>query len=173
MHINYTPLTSHLVLFLSSVITKFTPVFTAQLLTTATTTIASSSQSATLPKYIIPKVTHSPSSSSSSFTSADLSPNNGASTTPPKLLYYGGPVLTNPEIALIFYGNTVSYTSELIQFYKSLLGSAYLVNLLSEYSVPAGGYTFPAGAVGKFVGTLTVKADRTVLDDTELRSALV
>ncbi len=57
-----------------------------------------------------------------------------AAISPPALEYYGGPVVSNPEIVVVFWGNNVdpSTVSGIGGFYQAVLGSSFM-DLLGEY----------------------------------------
>jgi Pyruvate/2-oxoacid:ferredoxin oxidoreductase delta subunit len=89
-----------------------------------------------------------------------------------KLVYNGGPLLTNPEVFVIFLGSAwkknTPDTDFLQKFFPSILGSS-LLDQLSEYN--AGSYKF---GHGKYTGSAfiahTFKGKK--IDDSEIQTLL-
>ncbi|KAJ3386289.1 hypothetical protein HDU84_001632 [Entophlyctis sp. JEL0112] len=75
--------------------------------------------------------------------------------------YYGGPVISNVEITVIFHGAATNYQLELEKYYQFLVNSSY-IDVLAEYSTKT-----QIISRGSFKGTYVEQNvfNKTVLDD--------
>ena len=97
------------------------------------------------------------------------------------LNYYGGPVISNVEVIVVFWGTgvDVSVQSGIGQYYSDLSGSSY-IDLLSEYDTvgvtPVGGGTPTGQSIGHgtFLGAYTITPSfvGTTVDDTNIQAEL-
>ena len=107
-----------------------------------------------------------------------------ATTGGPDLQYYGGPVISNVQVVVVYWGNNVSNvaTSGIPDFFTSITNSTW-ADTLSEYSTngisPVGGGTPGSQSIGRGsvsgVYTITPSAANsgTSIDDTQIQSELL
>ncbi len=83
--------------------------------------------------------------------------------------YYGGPVIPNVSVTIVFWGSgATTYQSDLTGFFGAITNSAYLDNL-AQYS--AGGQTIGRGSLaGTYVDTSAPGG--TTIDDSQIASEL-
>ncbi|HXX02439.1 MAG TPA: hypothetical protein VEJ00_14580, partial [Candidatus Acidoferrales bacterium] len=109
---------------------------------------------------------------------------SAATTGGPDLQYYGGPVISNVQVVVVYWGNSVSSvaTSGIPGFYTAVTNSNWM-DLLSEYNTagvtPAGGGGAGDQAIGRgFVSgvyTITPSAANSgsTVDDTQIQAEIV
>ncbi|KAJ3329149.1 hypothetical protein HDU76_008521 [Blyttiomyces sp. JEL0837] len=80
-----------------------------------------------------------------------------------KLVYYGGPVIPTINVIPLWWGSSVSYTSQLPAFYGGIVNSTYW-DMLKQYSTSSSS-VIQRGTVGTPI-TLTGYPTATSIDDT-------
>ena len=100
------------------------------------------------------------------------------------LQYYGGPVISNVQVVVVYWGNNVNPTTTtgIPDFFSAITNSTYL-DLLSEYSTngvnPVGGGAPGIESIGRgsMIGVYTITPSApnsgTVVDDTQIESELL
>ncbi|HVO31560.1 MAG TPA: hypothetical protein VMV18_12525, partial [bacterium] len=91
------------------------------------------------------------------------------------LNYYGGHVISNARVVVVFWGSNVNSTtqSKIGDFFSSVLDSPYM-DWLSEYDTNVSGGTNQHIGRGTFAGAVTITPSHTgsSIDDTQIQSEL-
>ncbi|KAJ3305135.1 hypothetical protein HDU76_005058 [Blyttiomyces sp. JEL0837] len=128
----------------------------------STSTVSSSSSTTS----VTPSSTVTSTSSSSSSTTASSTTSSAApayTNYSGKLVYNGGPIIPNVNVIPLWWGSSVSYTSQLPGFYAGIVNSTYW-DMLKQYSISSTSI-IGRGTVGTPI-TLNGYPTATTIDDT-------